>query len=132
MRSCSLGRLRIAADVSRSDEQPYVVAGDRPRLLQLLLNLLLSFEGLLSGRQGATIGIRLERRSSMLAVVAQATGDGPAPSSDSGVSRLIADREPGGPLWAAARLAVAQAGTLVVEERDGVAVATFEMKSERS
>jgi signal transduction histidine kinase len=63
MRSHSLGRARIGAEVTSADEGPYLARVRRRELLQLFLNVVLATESVVAGWSGATIVIRLGWRA---------------------------------------------------------------------
>ncbi|NOT26436.1 MAG: hypothetical protein HOP16_10085 [Acidobacteria bacterium] len=74
MRSHSLGRARITADVTGVEGGPYLTRARRRDLLQLLLNLLLGSEAVIAGWSGAKIVIGLRRRGSDVVIEVSASG----------------------------------------------------------
>jgi signal transduction histidine kinase len=127
MRACSLGRARVGVAVARSDDQPYWVAADSPKLLQLLLDLLLSFETLLTGRPEASIGFQFDRKPGVVRVTVKGTAVARA-EEPSFSARLAVEHAVGGALWAAARLAAGQSWAYALEEHEGSAVSTLAIR----
>jgi signal transduction histidine kinase len=74
MRSHSLGRARITSDVTGTEGGPYLTRARRRDLLQLLLNLLLGSEAVITGWSGAKIVVGLGRRGSDVVIEVSASG----------------------------------------------------------
>lgn len=118
MRQASLGRSRIVAAVNREGAQPAFVDGERGRLLQALLNLLLVAEARVAGRGKARIEIGVESGGSGVTVRVVTSAEGaptavPTEVSD-GAHRpdaLAKESE----LWAASYLAARHGGVMTAD-----------------
>jgi signal transduction histidine kinase len=121
MRACALNRARIGISIERSDSEPYWIAGDRNRTLQALLNVLLSAEETVKGRD-ARIGVRLDRQAQAVALSVTAAAGAeanvaqvaPATRRASSVAAVTTDAE----IWAAVHLVTAQRGTVHVRRTE--------------
>ena len=124
LRAFALGRARIAVTIDRLEGTKCTVSGERLRLLQVFLNLLLNVEAALENRPGAAVRIAFARAQSDWVVSFIDNGPG---MSDAGRAALAADAPVPAPatglsgtgLWLSARIAEEQGGKLELDESAG-------------
>lgn len=118
LRMASLGRLRIALSVDRSAQVPVQVSGQATKVLQALLDLLLIAEDNLAGRARARIAVRVGVESNFGYVTIETSADHgertQEGSADVGRTAETLTKDAQG--WAAARIARAHGGEIVVDE----------------
>ena len=117
LRRFTLNRARITVTVERAAGVPCVAAGDRRRLLQAFLNLLVNAEAALADRPNAMLSIRLEQSGDDCCV--SFTDNGPGITAEILARLADVDVVPNvGPglsgmgLWVAARIAEEHRGRL--------------------
>ena len=130
MRAFTLQRTRIGIEVERAGTAPHLVAADRRKTLQLLLNLLLCGEEAIAAMDDRRIHVHLRRQGHSVSVIVTTTGKPPreggrASLADAPKAAAVAK---GSQLLIAARLARSQGGTLdVADEEDRLTLTlTFE------
>ena len=117
MRRSSLNRARIGVAIE-SMPQPCWAVADGRRLLQALLDTLLTAEGVAKECLNARIVLRIEHDGKTIAI--HVVADSAAPSQDVPAAASPATAVTvGGQLWAAARLARSQHGSLRMTDADG-------------
>jgi signal transduction histidine kinase len=117
MRAFTLNRAQITIETERSDEEPYRAAVDPPKILQLLLTLLLSFEQTLRSGSRGRITVRLDREPSL--VVVTSTGDIEGGAAAGAGGGTPADPIGESQMTAVCRIAEGQRGTLTIDSEGG-------------
>ena len=87
MRAASLGRAEIQVEVTRSQDEPFMVSVQWRKTLQLLLNLFLMAEARIAPGRSGRIDVRLDRAGGSIALtISSHQGDG-EPRADSTTPR---------------------------------------------
>ena len=127
LRTAALRRLGITVGVATGTRHPATVAGPGTRLLQVVLDLLLEAERVVSGRRTPNLSVTVETGMESCAVRVKASaGDLVAADATAEVKAedaLTVDAQ----LWAAAYLADRVGGRVGVESADGHCEWTFSL-----
>lgn len=126
LRTFSIRRAGLAVRLDADESTPFIIRGNRGRLEQALLNLIVNAEQALAGTRGTiVVEMRADDQRITVSVVDEGAGVTVVPPEDvfePFVSTRTALDGAGLGLWAARHIAEAHAGTLTFERRSpGVA-----------
>jgi signal transduction histidine kinase len=121
LRTFAARRAGLALRLDADESTPFVVRGNRGRLQQALLNLIVNAEQAIAGTKGTIVVALAADPGSVTLTVSNEGGEVTVQPADRIFDRWVSTRSPhecaGLGLWAARQIAEAHAGTLTLEER---------------